>query len=576
MIPPEPTPGGLAKLSMPLASSQARGGGPISPGGTPDLSEAEARRSKRILVVEDDPPIQGALAVLLGDEGYEVSVAGDGEEALDRMEADDTLPDLILLDLRMPVMDGWEFRTAQRRDSRLATIPVVAISADGSSRAAAISAQAFLRKPVDADELLATIERVLSEDEQRRRSIQWKQVERLASLGRVTAGVGHEINNPLSFVLLNVALAQQRLRTLDQKAAAAEPANALAQAEVRQLIKKELLEVQDALADSLIGLDRIRDIVRNLQSLSSRPDGKWEAVQLEKVLDESLAMARNQIQHRALITKRYGVVPEVTGNASALGQVFLNLLINAAQAIPEGAAAHNEIAVVTSFDGVNVLVEIGDTGQGIAADVLPHVFDPFFTTKSANEGTGLGLAICQQIIKEHGGRLAILSEPGNGTVCSVYLRPVGVSQGASTLPAKGPPGLAASRSARRGRILVIDDEPMIGRVIASVLADRHEVVAVQRAQEAFDRLEAGEWFDLVLCDLLMPNIGGPEVHDTFVSRWPALLPRLVFMTGGAFSQEATAFLARTLCPMLYKPFVAKELEDLVNAHLGHHARIEPS
>jgi signal transduction histidine kinase len=142
------------------------------------------------------------------------------------------------------------------------------------------------------------------------------------------------------------------------------------------------------------------------------------------VLDDSIAMARKQIQYRARVEKRYGAVPAIGGNSGALGQVFLNLLINAAQAIPEGNVDQNEIAIVTSFDGTDVLVEIGDTGRGIAADVLPHIFDPFFTTKAATGGTGLGLAISRQIVKEHGGRLDIQSEPGSGTVCSVYLRPV--------------------------------------------------------------------------------------------------------------------------------------------------------
>jgi signal transduction histidine kinase len=560
MITPEARHDERATLSPSLATSQPSGEGSPSPGGAPDVIAPDARRGKRILIVEDDPPIRDALALLLAEEGYEVSTANDGEDAFDRLEANpEAQPDLILLDLRMPVMDGWEFRKAQRRNSRLAAIPVVVISADGSSHAAAISAEAFLRKPFDTGHLLATIERVLSEDERRRSSTQWRQVERLASLGRVAAGIGHEINNPLAFVLLNVSHAHDRLRVLQESGA----------------ILGDLREVQETLADSLVGLERIRAIVRNLQILSRTPDGTVEAVQIETVLDDSIATARNHIQHRALITKQYGALPKIRGSASSLGQVFLNLLMNAAQAIPEGGAAHNEISILTSFDGVGVLVEIADTGQGIAAEVLPHIFDPFFTTKSTNEGTGLGLAISQQIIEEHGGRLSVESEPGRGTVCSVYLPTTGLSEG-TPVPPQAPEGFMVSRPERRGRVLVIDDEPMIGTTVTRVLAERHDVVAVQHAQEAFDRLAAGESFDLVLCDLLMPNISGPEVHDTFVSRWPSLLPRLVFISGGAFGTESVAFLKRTLCPLLYKPFVPKDLEDLVNAHLGRHERTESS
>jgi signal transduction histidine kinase len=414
--------GGSATMFGPLLASPPSRMSSSFPNGATDQFESEGRKIKRILIVEDDAPIQSALASLLDDEGYQVSLANDGEEALNRMEGD-ALPDLILLDLRMPVMDGWEFRSAQKRDSRLAQVPVVVLSADGSSHAAAVSADAFLPKPLDTDQLLATIERVLSADEQRRSATQWRQAERVASLDRVAAGIGHEVNNPLAFVLLNVSLAHARIRKLHRNELAPTAAKGPAPA-VLEAIKKELLEVQDTLADSLVGLERIRGIVDNLQVFSRRADVKRNAVQIETVLDESIAMARKHIQYRARIEKRYGAVPAIEGDSGALGQVFLNLLINAAQAIPEGHVDHNEIAIVTSFDGKDVLVEIGDTGQGIAADVLPHIFDPFFTTKAATGGTGLGLALSRQIVREHRGRLDIQSAPGSGTVCSVYLRPV--------------------------------------------------------------------------------------------------------------------------------------------------------
>jgi CheY-like chemotaxis protein len=124
-----------------------------------------------------------------------------------------------------------------------------------------------------------------------------------------------------------------------------------------------------------------------------------------------------------------------------------------------------------------------------------------------------------------------------------------------------------ARPARRGRILVIDDEAKIGEVITLVLSERHDVVAVQDAQAAFALLDAGQTFDVVLCDVMMPNIGGREVYAAF-SRWPAQLPGLVFMTGGTFSDDAVAFLRRTKRPVLYKPFAPAELEALVNARMN--------
>jgi signal transduction histidine kinase len=510
--------------------------------------EASAKGNKRVLVVEDDRDILKALESILGDNGYEVSTATDGREALNRL-ARDVPPDVILLDLRLPVMDGWTFRNVQRRDSQLAPIPVVAMSADGTSQAQAISADAFLRKPLDIDDVLSTLQRVIDERETKRRSDHQNMVERMASLGRVAAGVGHEINNPLAFVLMNVTLASERVQKM---ASAGHP---------------EAKALADMLDDSLVGLERIRVVVRNLQRLSRAASDKREAVNLEKVIDESIVVASNNIQHRARLSKTYGGVPRVHGSADALGQVFLNLLVNAAQAITDGDAFGNVITVGTAFDGEHVVVEIADTGQGIPPDVLPHVFDPFFTTKPVDEGTGLGLAICQRIVTDHGGRLTIESEVGRGTLCRLSFPPARGDQAAPGRPEDPSPPPAVAVPRRRGRLLVIDDEAKIGEVIVQALSPRYDVVAVQDAQSAFDLLDAGQVFDVVLCDVMMPNIAAREVLQAF-GRWPALLPGLIFMTGGAFSDEATVFLRRARRPILFKPFTPPELMAMVEARLN--------
>ena len=221
--------------------------------GDQDEHAGKHASTKRVLIVEDDRAVVETLKGILEEEGYEVSMASDGREALNRLGGD-LAPDVILLDLRMPVMDGWTFRNAQRRSSQLAHIPVVAMSADGTSRAQAISADAFLRKPLDLDDVLTTLRRVIDEHERKRLSAHTKMIERMASLGRVAAGVGHEINNPLAFVLMNVSLAHERLQRISSSADSA---------------VKDATDLADLLNDALIGLERIRGIVRNLQSLSS-------------------------------------------------------------------------------------------------------------------------------------------------------------------------------------------------------------------------------------------------------------------------------------------------------------------
>jgi signal transduction histidine kinase len=507
----------------------------------------------RLLVVEDDQGIREPLAALLSEEGYEIALAENGQDALGKLRAGRT-PDLIVLDLRMPVMDGWEFRAIQKQDPTLGLIPVVAISADASAQAVAISADAYLRKPLDPSELLRTIERILFDREWRQMSARLEEAERLASLGRVAAGVGHEINNPLAFVVLNL---EQALGDLRATPGGLNPATA-----------GGLSGVVSLLEDCQNGLERIRCAVGNLQRLSRRDDQDRAPVDIVKIIEQSVSMAWNQIRHRARFVRRLGAVPSIQGNAQALGQVFLNLLVNAAQAIPEGNTEGNEIAVGTKAEGDQIMVEIRDTGGGIAPEILSRIFDPFFTTKAVGTGTGLGLFVSRQTVTEHGGHVAIESHVGKGTVFRVFL-PCEMTATAAPAPATAAtPPAEAPAPAGRSRIMVIDDEPAIGGAIRAALRGEHDVFVVQRAAEAFARLAAGETFDLVLCDLVMPDIGGPEVYATINERWPALTPRLIFMTGGAFTDATGAFIDRALTPIVFKPFRLGELKALVRKHIA--------
>ena len=517
----------------------------------------------RLLVVEDDQGIREPLAALLIEEGYEIALAENGQDALGKLRAGRN-PDLIVLDLRMPVMDGWEFRAIQKQDPTLGLIPVVAISADASAQAVAISADAYLRKPLDPSELLRTIERILFDREWRQMSARLEEAERLASLGRVAAGVGHEINNPLAFVVLNVEQALTDLRPLNG----------------RPNDGGELGRVMALLEDCQNGLERIRCAVGNLRRLSRRDDQDRAPVDVVKIIEQSISMAWNQIRHRARFVRRLNALPPIQGNPQALGQVFLNLLVNAAQAIPEGNAEGNEIAVATRTHGDQILIEIRDSGSGIAPEILTRVFDPFFTTKAAGAGTGLGLFVSRQTVTEHGGHVAIESQVGRGTVFRVFLpcEEAAAAGAAATRTTPAPtaaasaprPPAEAPAPARRSRIMVIDDEPAVGGAIRAALRGEHDVVVVQRASEALAQLAAGETFDLVLCDLVMPDIGGPEVYATISERWPALTTRLIFMTGGAFTDATDAFIERALTPVVFKPFRLGELKAVVREHLAKH------
>jgi len=503
-----------------------------------------------ILIVEDDRSIREALRGLLDDEGYSVTTAENGSQALDRLRSHEA-PDLIILDLRMPVMDGWEFRAAQKTESSLAGIPVLAISADGSAKAAAIDAAAYLHKPLDQDALLDAISRIMVDVERQRLLGKLEEAERFAALGRLAASVGHEINNPLAYVSMNVDLAAVQI-------------NAFRRGHEGSVADFEALSAM--LSDCRIGLDRIRDVVRDLQRLSRKSGLRREAFSLNGLVDESLAMARNAIQHRAVVRKQYGDSPMVVGDRSAIGQVILNLVLNAAQALPEGRAEANAITLKTCQQDGTIIVEVSDTGAGIAPHVLPHIFDPFFTTKEVGEGTGLGLAVSCRIVADHGGRIEVDSQIGRGSSFRVVL------------PIAGPPietSLSRTKPPRdeapvRRRILVVDDVPAIGRTIAAALPE-HEVIVAAQAAEAFVRFAANEVYDVILCDLMMPDLNGRDVVERLKIQWPHLAERVVFMTGGAFTAESREFLQRTPYPVLTKPFSIDDLRAAVMARM--HDRI---
>src|SRR6185436_7590579 len=225
---------------------------------------------RRILVVEDAPEILGALSGLLEEEGYDVQSVADARDALERLRHGPT-PEVIILDLMMPGMDGWEFRTIQRADPELAAIPVVAISADTSSKAAAIDATSFLRKPFRFADLLSTVEKIIDERERRRIRARLAEAERLASLGTLAAGAAHEISNPLSFTVANLETMDEQLSRLRQMTAELS-ARQLPEAHLLEDMKATLDDMSDLLADGRVGAERVSRVVRNLQSIARRQE----------------------------------------------------------------------------------------------------------------------------------------------------------------------------------------------------------------------------------------------------------------------------------------------------------------
>lgn len=383
--------------------------------------------------------------------------------------------------------------------------------------------------------------------EARRLQAQLMVSDRMASVGTLAAGMAHEINNPLTAVIANLEFIAESLGAMGPQPSAA----------------WLLGEINGPLEDAREGAQRVRLIVRDLKVFSRSPaDEPNEAVDVKAVMESSLRMAWNEIRHRAQLVKHYGVVPGVEANEARLGQVFLNLLVNAAQALPEGRADHHEIAVTTRLEGDSVVIEVSDTGAGIPPAIIGRIFDAFFTTKAVGVGTGLGLAICHRIVTDMGGTLTVQSEVGKGTTFRVSLPVARDQESVPTAPLRPAPV-----AGRRGRILVVDDEPIVLHIVTRVLSKEHEVVGLSTAAEALARCASGETFDLILCDLMMPDMTGMDLHRELSRVAAEQANKMIFLTGGAFTELARRFLTDPPKEQIEKPFDAANLRAIVRRYV---------
>lgn len=379
------------------------------------------------------------------------------------------------------------------------------------------------------------------------------QSEKLAAIGMLAAGVAHEINNPASFVLANTEALTGLLRMIEEKLRN-DPVGA------RRLGLRDLLfEATAIVHESKEGMARIHRIVRDLHAFSRVEDDPRAAIDVNAAIESALRMLRNELRYRAQIERQLEAQRPVRCSSARMGQVFLNLILNATHALAEGERRRNRIWVRSYDEGDNVVVEVEDNGAGIAADVLPRIFDSFFTTKPPGVGTGLGLSICREIVRAARGTISVDSAPGRGARFRVCLP-----------AAEGPvldddePTPTPTPTRRRYRLLAIDDEVLLLKAYRRMLIDHHDVEVAAGGAEALALLEQDRRFDVILCDLQMPELSGADVYRTVAERWPGLEQRMIIITGGAFSPEARRFLEEGMVAAVNKPFQLAEILDVVD------------
>jgi PAS domain S-box-containing protein len=380
--------------------------------------------------------------------------------------------------------------------------------------------------------------------------------DRMSSLGTLAAGVAHEINNPLAYAVTSLELMSKRL--LEQRGA--------------QTLNSEPIEWLRRQVDrAREGADRVRLIVRGLKAFSRADDETMGVVDPRRALDTSIALVSNEIHHVARLVKDYDALPAVWANEARLGQVFLNLLVNATQAIPAGAATKNEIRVSGHADAEGrAVIEIRDTGSGIDAAHVPLIFDPFFTTKPLNVGTGLGLSLCHAIVSSLDGQITVESKGGAGTAFRVVLPGI---EGA--VPTAEPPILVAPPIGRRGRLLFVDDEEILCEVMQEALAPSHDVVTTTDARHALELLATGQRFDVILCDMRMPEMTGIDFHTRLCADNAAQARRVVLMSGG-FSRRPGDPPVALPSPLLEKPFAIAQVLTLMREAMQGESQIDSS
>jgi signal transduction histidine kinase/CheY-like chemotaxis protein len=370
------------------------------------------------------------------------------------------------------------------------------------------------------------------------------QNDRAIALGTLAASVAHEINNPLTYLLAHAEICEKNLERLEL-ALASFPAGTADEA------RRVFYDLRSDFAPIRSAGERISRITRQLRTFSRSSDEHREVIDLRSVVHAVLELVGKDAEACANLRLELGDPAHVFADEARLVQVVLNLVVNAMQAVRAQKRADSVITLRVSSDGERVALEVEDNGSGVPTGHRERIFDPFFSTKELGEGTGLGLFVCRNIVRDLGGDIAVEGGMNGGARFRVSLP--GHDQ--TPTPARERPASEDPSPIERARVLLIDDEPLLLRALSQNLRNAgHEVMSVDDAKNGLELMLSNRAFDLVFCDLMMRGMTGMDLLKALLERAPHRVNRVVFMSGGAYTPEAQAFLDRYSAQCIDKPF----------------------
>lgn len=393
--------------------------------------------------------------------------------------------------------------------------------------------------------------------------------DKLAAVGQLAAGVAHEINNPLSFIYTNVFVVREHVEVVGAVYRAFQAALERGDFDYISRIPAEFPSISEMLDEvlemvdvNLHGIERISHIVRELKTFSRDEQGDLEVVDVADVVEASLRLVRNQIEHIAHlevnVPSHFGTLLTDRGKIS---QVLVNVLVNAAHAVSEAPHREHWVRLTCEDTGTEIHISVSDTGDGIAPENLEKIFEPFYTTKPASRGTGLGLWLCKDLVRMLGGRISVESTVGSGSRFTIALPRIHPNS-------QGPePSLLPQEATGALRILAIDDDELVLKSMERLLSrDGHDVTLAKSGTEAIHLLNSGSDFDLILSDLMMPHLDGPSIHAYLRANRPQYLDRIIFCTAGVLTSQSREFIGRPDVRVLHKPVSATLLRGALRGH----------